>query len=500
MTTDSTATPSTKSRRTSNAVKGAASYTIAGLLGKGMGFLMLPLYTRALTPADYGRLTLVTSICAMASILLTFGFDSPFIRIYFEFSGKPEKQDALIQSLWRFLLVSSSVGCILVGCAALAVLGTSTAATLNGPDVLLGMMATGLGIAATGVTLPALRAGERFSAYLTIMAASAASAAVAAAILVLALRTGVLGALSAGIIANIVVLAIAFRIVPWKTSLKTDRTLIVRSLRMGIPLVPHFASMQALVVADRLILVGLVSASSLGLFGLASNIALPAMVACQAITQATMPTYAQVGTGFSVDGKGVLRNLVTMQIAAITFVTAATALLGPPLIGVLASKEFSGAAPLTGWIALGYGFLGLYGIPMNGATIGAGRTSRAWIATLTGAISNIALIFLLTPEIGIEGAAIASAGGYLVLLLAICLWAHARPNPVSYDVRRVTSIFTLGAATFVCGSVLDVGGDVADLATRSIFLIALLVLLAAITGALSTAGATITRWRATETH
>ena len=483
MTTDPLTTPLKAAQRGSNAVKGAASYTVAGLLGKGIGFLMLPLYTRALTPADYGRLTLVTSIGAMVTTVLMFGLDSPIIRLFFELAEKPERQDALIQSLWRFLITASSAVCIILGVATFAILGPSTTATLNGPDVLLGLTATGLGVAATGVALPALRAGERFRAYLTVMATSAISTAAAAAVMVLVLKTGVIGALSAGIVANLVVLMIAFRVVPWKREVKTDRQLITRSLRMGVPLVPHFASMQALVLADRLILVSLVSASSLGLYGLASNIALPTAVACQSITQATMPTYAKVGTSGRADQRRALRSLITVQVAAITLVTTATALLGPPLIGIVAAADFGDAAPLVGWIALGYGFLGLYGIPMNGATIGAGRTNRAWIASLTGATVNLVLIILLTPRIGIEGAAIASAGGYLALLLGIGFWAHSGPNPASYDLPRIALIFALGSAAYAVASSVHTGGEAADLAVRSGFLIALLAGLAILTGA-----------------
>jgi O-antigen/teichoic acid export membrane protein len=344
------------------------------------------------------------------------------------------------------------------------------------------MIATGLGVTATGVALPALRAGERFRGYLTVMVASALTSAGAAAIFVLVLKTGVLGALSAGIVANAVVLAVALRVVPWRRSVKTDKTLIRRSLRMGIPLVPHFASMQALVLADRLLLVGLVSASALGLYGLASNIALPAMIACQAITTATMPTYARVGTSQGEAGRRALRQMVTMQVAAITLVTTATALLGPPLIGILASKEFANAAPLVAWVALGFGFLGLYGIPMNGATIGAGRTNRAWIATMTGAASNIVLILVLTPRIGIEGAAIASAGGYFVLLLGIGFWAHAGPNPVSYDLPRVVGIIALAIAAYAGAVFVNLGGDVASLIVRSAFLLVLLAGITLVTG------------------
>ena len=81
---------------------------------------------------------------------------------------------------------------------------------------------------------------------------------------------------------------------------------------------------------------------------------------------------------------------------------------------------------------MGYGFLGLYSIPMNGATLMAGRGRFAWVATVGSAGLNIALLFVFVPNYGIKAAAIASAVGYLVLLVTISIYAHARPNPIRY--------------------------------------------------------------------
>ena len=56
---------------------------------------------------------------------------------------------------------------------------------------------------------------------------------------------------------------------------------------------------------------------------------------------------------------------------------------------------------------------------MAGLTLGMGRTKFVWIATAAAAEVNIGLVYLLVPDHGILAAAVASAIGYLALLLAI---------------------------------------------------------------------------------
>lgn len=457
-----------------------ATYTVAGLMGKSIGFLLLPLYTRALSPAEYGRLSVIGSVMGMTTILLTFGLEASTFRIYFELAKDAERQRSLIDSIWRFLIYVSMLGCISLGAISLLALGTSTDNVINGPDLFLGLSASGIAIAAQSLPLPLLRAQERLRGYLVLMGINAIGGAATAATLVVVLGFGVPGMLIGGVVANLATLIAAMFLVPWRRGARASRDLVERSLRFGLPMLPHFLSMQALNLADRLILIGLVTTTALGLYGLAANFAIVGLIACQAVTQATMPSYARVGT--NPDSKENLAEMIVRQISVVALITTALALLGPPTIGIVAAKSYAGAADLFGWIVLGYGFVGLYGVPMNGATMGAGRTSRAWIATLIGALSNIGLILALTPIWGIEGAAIASAGGYLVLLAGISLWAHSGPNPATYDWRRIIPGIICSIVVYVAATATFPGNDLLGLLGRIPWLALLALLISRVVG------------------
>jgi O-antigen/teichoic acid export membrane protein len=142
------------------------------------------------------------------------------------------------------------------------------------------------------------------------------------------------------------------------------------------------------------------------------------------------------------------------------------AMLGPPVVEILIDSSYHDAAGLVPWLVLGYGFFGVYFIPMNGATLAAGRRSFVWVASGAGVVVNLGLIVLLTPRHGIEAAAIASAAGYLCLLVLMSIWAHWRPNPVTYNWPAIGGAVALAAAVYVGGSLTEQDAVVADAAVQ----------------------------------
>lgn len=70
-----------------NLAKHFLNYSFAQILTKAMGFLLIPLYTRYLLPADYG---IVSTLAAITGILVVFyemGQRNSWIRFYYDYHG-----------------------------------------------------------------------------------------------------------------------------------------------------------------------------------------------------------------------------------------------------------------------------------------------------------------------------------------------------------------------------------------------------------------------------
>lgn len=64
-------------------IQGSVIYITGSILLKGTSFLLIPLYTRVFTPADYGTMELINTMMALLIILISFGFSQ---LIYIEYT------------------------------------------------------------------------------------------------------------------------------------------------------------------------------------------------------------------------------------------------------------------------------------------------------------------------------------------------------------------------------------------------------------------------------
>ena len=434
--------------KVSAALGSAAVYALGAALPRAIGLLTLPIYTRVVSPDQYGTFSLLVAISSAVAIVSALGLDVAIFRLYFQLGSNRQRQEQFVNSVWSVLLVVPIATTTLIGLLIWPLLGQ---ARFGGLDLLLALVGAGLSVAATTVPMSVLRAEQRLRAFLTVSTVATLTNAGLSLIFVAGFRWGVRGWLLGIITANALTLVTSIAVVPYRVPRPLDWPLVRRSLGFGAPLVPHSFAHWALQAADRTVIAGMVSQAALGVYSLASNLGLPVLMLVQSINYGFMPTYARAGAGAGAVDKRELEEVVVLQAAIVTFICAACALLGPPFVQLVAPSSYGHAGPLIPWIALGYGFLGLYFIPMNGISLGGGRTKFAAVTSLAAAATNIGLLYLLVPRGGIHAAAIAAALAYGVLLVAVFIYAWRPENPVRYRWLALGTIFSVVAGAYVLG-------------------------------------------------
>src|SRR5918993_4092399 len=96
------------------------AYGTADVLALAVSFLLLPIYTRVLSPREYGALGLLLVFEAVLKIISRWGLDAAFLRFYYE---HPEEE--------RRTLSSTIAGFFALANGALAVLLLALAAPVN---------------------------------------------------------------------------------------------------------------------------------------------------------------------------------------------------------------------------------------------------------------------------------------------------------------------------------------------------------------------------------
>lgn len=450
-------------------------------LQRALGFLMLPLYTRAMGPDEYGVLGVLLAVAAATMMILPLGLDIAILRRYFQFADDPPLQERFVASTWRFLIWFPIGAAVLISAGAWPLI-TAKSDRVAGLDVLLMMLGAALWVAGTTVPFAVLRAEQMLRKYLVITGVSAGSTVLLTGLFVVAFDWGVRGWLAATVVTNILILIAAVVIVPWRPGVKYDGSLVASALRFSLPLLPQSTSSWALQMADRAVMAGMITAASLGVYTLAANIATPVLMLQISLNQGLMPTYAKAGAGKLDDAE--LRQTVVLQVALTALITLGGCLLAPPVVELVTPTEYHDASSLVSWLILGYGLFGLYFIPMNGATLGAGRGKFAWVATTGAVMVNVLLLILLVPSHGTRAAAIASAVAYFALLVGNGWYAHSGTNPVRYTWSRILPGLAIASAIYVVAQMVRPDDALAEivfncgvlLATSAFFVFSPLVL------------------------
>ncbi|MBF0588190.1 MAG: oligosaccharide flippase family protein [Magnetococcales bacterium] len=93
-------------------LKPIAIYGVSLALTKAVGFLLLPFYTRFLSPTDFGVLALLDMVGTYFGIVVEAGFVYTFTKFYHEQSDERWRKRVFSTSLWTTLLIGA--GCFIV--------------------------------------------------------------------------------------------------------------------------------------------------------------------------------------------------------------------------------------------------------------------------------------------------------------------------------------------------------------------------------------------------
>ena len=429
-------------------VSSLAAYQVADVVSKLMAVLLLPVYTRYISPSGYGVVELLANGVIFISILVRLGMIEAFLRYYF-IDADQQRRDALARRATGFLLVTTTVVC-----AGLAAASSPLSQLVLGHRDQLTFLIAVLGLwVFTNLELAyaLLRVDERLRAYATASLLNVGLTIAASVVLVVGLRDGARGLLLANYGASAAVLlglwwTMRARLRPRKARAEPLGLL----MRFGLPTVPAEASVYALSIVDRFYIYHDRSHALAGLYSIAVKLAGAVAFIVRAFQYAWPPLAYSVTDDRQASR---LYGLVTTYYALVAgFAVAGLTLLGRWVLRLLVAHSFFGAYRALPWVALGWALYGLWVVFL----VIAGRakvTTRNFPASLAGLAANVVLILLLVPPLGIAGAGIALCGAYVVMLTVMHLLTR-RAFRVAFEWRRLAQLCVVMSAVAVAGDLL----------------------------------------------
>ena len=426
-------------------------YGIGGLVSRVIAVLLLPVYTRYLTPADYGKIETLLALTTVMGLMLRAGITSAFFRFYFDVEDDDGRLRVLRTSFW-FTMGGGTLGLVLLLALADPVstllFGTADAANL--------VRAAGVALWATVnyEQMTALfRVEERSVAFVCASLANVFLTIGLTLWLVVGLEKGAIGVIVGNFSGTLIVYLALLGYRREQLGLQFDRGLLREMNRFGIPLVPTALFLWVTNFSDRFFLVKLADVSEAGLYSVGVRVA-SAMVLLLTAFRMAWPAFA-----YSIKDEREARRTYAYVLTYLTVVTAwvalALTLLSPWLVELLAAPRFAESSRVVGPLAFATVAYGAYIV----IAIGVGRARRTqfnWVVTGAAAAVNVALNLALIPPYGMMGAAIATVAAYATMAVGMAWWSQ-RIYPVPYQWRRVATAAAAAVGLAAIGKELDAG-------------------------------------------
>jgi len=435
-----------------------AAYTAASIFSKLIAVALLPLYTRYLSPADYGAAEVLFAAVVSASIIVRLGVIEALLRFYYK---EDEDPDRVVATSFAALFWLATAAALL----ALPFAEPISAALLNEPATDLARISiAGLWVLTLHeYLLTIFRLEERARAFFVTTMLNVVAAIGLTVALVVGADEGARGLLLGSYLSG-AAFVIGLIVLHWRRlSLWIDRALLRRMLRFGTPTMPAELSLYALNFVDRIIIVRSVGLAEAGLYSLAVKFAQAVNVLVRGFQLAWPPLAYSIRDDD--EARRTYAAVVTWFVAGCSFVVVGMWLLSRWIVRALAAPEFFASYEAIGLIATGVTLYALYMVLL--VILGrTGRTEFNFPATAAALVANVALNLLLVPPLGIVGAGLALVASYLVVLVLMYGFTQ-RLFPVPYEWGRLARIVLVSTVLVGLGELLLPTDGLAGLAGRT---------------------------------
>jgi O-antigen/teichoic acid export membrane protein len=439
----------------------SAVYGLGSVLVRGLGFLLLPLYTRYLSPAEYGVVALTVTVTAVLGLLYPLGLRGAVARTYYE-TGTGEERKERVGTLWIAMILSAAAMALV-----LDRIGASLAVALLPevpfhPYLRLAVWTAFLGVLGL-VPLALLQAQERPVAYV-LVTIWAALATTGATVWLVVQGDGAEGYLRGALIGAVLAAIPYVLLTLGQMRLVFRMRVLLPALGFSLPLVPHALAGWALEMSDRAILTRLIPLHDVGVYSLGYQLGAVMGLLTAAFNAAWVPFLFGTLRDEGESAHSKLARLVTYYATALCFIALGWSLLVEHGVTLIAGREFRDAHRITPWVVGGYVCAGLYLIPTN-LQFWRRETRVIPLVTLAAGAVNIGLNLWLVPRYGAIAAAWSTLAAYATLL--VLTWRSAeRLYPFPYEYRRLGLIVGLALALFLTGRLLPFPSPALDVAGR----------------------------------
>jgi len=411
--------------------KHGAVYLIGTVLSRVAGFVMLPVYTRVLTPRDYGVMEMLAYTTDVLTFLVGLGVSTALTRHYYRYDSEAERH-ALVSTAALLLFVLFVAVAIPV-----LVFAQPITSLLLKPDepalfVRLSMAILVLGVA-IDVPMTVMRARQESHQVVLWGALRLLLAIGCNLVLVVWLRMGVLGVLVSTLISSAVVGGYLVTRLLRVTGIRFSGAMARALVTFGAPFAIWELGSFVLHFSDRFFLNAYGTLDAVGLYSLSYKIAIviPFFVTGP-FSSIWLPKALEIERREGLGAIPILSAIQRHYNLLLICIALGMSLFAWDAIRIGTGPAFHGASAPIPVLAMAMIFFGYRQIAQIGVII---RDRPGLVARSTGvaAATVLALNWVLIPRYGAMGAAFATLGGFGTEFF-VMRWFSMREYPLRIEI------------------------------------------------------------------
>jgi O-antigen/teichoic acid export membrane protein len=437
----SSATPSLRA-----VIRDVGFYSVGDLLLRATAFITLPIYTRILTPADYGVWAYATAAVTLLSALLAVGGDQAYSRFYFEAKTLEARQ--VLTSTWLAFLFVWSMGAVLLivpvsGAASQLAFGTHRWSVLiallllTGPLTLMNIL---LGLV--------VRNEFRRQVFMLLNVALTIATVGLSLLFTVGFHWGITGLAGAQLAALAVLIPPRIWYARHLLRPVFSAAVLKRLLRFGVPLVPATLAWWIFSFSDRIVLGRLSDLREVGLYSVANSATTVLGLLAGGLSLAWTPHALRLYEEHPGEAPVFYGRILTYIILGFGLLAVIVTTFAHELLSILATEDYLGAARAVGPLALGFVAFASVQVTGLGMTLKK-KTGFLALFAWGAAVLNLALNLALVPAYGMLASAWATFASFAFLTLAYFIVSQ-RLFRVSVEARKSLSALVVTVA-FVLG-------------------------------------------------
>lgn len=426
-----------KCRKLPSEVKASYWYAICNLFQKGLAFIVIPIYTRLLTTSEYGAYSVYISwyniILIFASLSLSSGFFNVGILKY------ESDKNGFVSCIQGLSTLSTII--IIIICSVFY----NTFCKMTGFDMLTFLVMSLQLIFATPMLY--WSAKERFDYKYRAVVITTVILSVATVVLSLCFIHFFTDKKYALIIGNAIIQIVFgayFFVHNWVCGKRFfDKELWKYACSFGIVLIPHYLAYSILNAADRVMIDNICGTSYAGIYSLACNISIAINIITVAIDGSLNPWVFRKLKNKDLNSIAKMTDAIVIGFGVVVILCC---LVSPELLQIVSSPEYDEAKWVMPPVIIGCFFLYLAGCFMR-VTFYHEKKNKITIASITAAVINILLNYLLIPRCGYIAAAYTTLMSYAifsvihyVLMVRICRNNKYEKIPFHSQILLILSI------------------------------------------------------------